>query len=113
MSNDPSNPFFVTNLDTFGSNSGSPVVNMDSYQVEGILVRGTTDYVLSEDGSCVQVNRCPEGGDTNCAGENATKTSMLAEDIRASESAPSVGLDCYPGMMLAALLMALARLRIS
>ena len=81
LSNETEEPFFVTNLDTFGSNSGSPIINMDTYQVEGILVRGTTDYVLSDDGSCVQVNRCPERGGVNCAGENATKISIVAEFI--------------------------------
>jgi V8-like Glu-specific endopeptidase len=81
MSNDANSPTFVTNLDTFGSNSGSPVINTNIYQVEGILVSGSTDYVLSGDGSCVRVNRCPEGGSITCAGETAVKMTMLAERI--------------------------------
>ncbi len=81
LSNEAGNPFFITNLDAFGSNSGSPVINTATYQVEGILVRGTADYVLSNDGSCVQVNRCPEGGGVNCAGENATKMAIVSEII--------------------------------
>ena len=113
LSNDTSSPFFVANLDTFGSNSGSPVINTSTYQVEGILVRGTTDYILSDDGSCVQVNRCPEGGDINCAGENATKMAMLAKDIPESVSSEPEGLNCYPGLLLVLVLIALARLKIS
>ena len=35
MSNNANDPFFVANLDTFGSNSGSPVINANTYQVEG------------------------------------------------------------------------------
>ncbi|MCZ8190224.1 MAG: serine protease [Microcystis sp. LE19-338.1B] len=31
--------FFVANLDTYGGNSGSPVFNSQTHQVEGILVR--------------------------------------------------------------------------
>jgi hypothetical protein len=31
ISNITSDPFFVANLDTFGSNSGSPVINTDTY----------------------------------------------------------------------------------
>lgn len=36
--------YFRTNLDTFGGNSGSPVFNATTKLVEGILVRGDTDY---------------------------------------------------------------------
>jgi V8-like Glu-specific endopeptidase len=111
MSNDESNPYFVANLDTFGSNSGSPVINMASYQVEGILVRGTTDYVLSDDGSCVQVNRCPEGGDANCSGENATKMGMLADRISGSMASEQEELNCFPGLALAIVIVILARLK--
>lgn len=35
---------FVTNLDTFAGNSGSPVLNAKTHEVEGILVRGAADY---------------------------------------------------------------------
>jgi hypothetical protein len=113
MSNEAGSPFFVANLDTFGSNSGSPVINTDTYQVEGILVRGTTDYILSGDGSCVQVNRCPESGDLNCAGENATKMGMLAEHIAESMAGKPEGLNCTPGLLLVFVLLALARYKIN
>lgn len=113
LRNDASSPFFIANLDTFGSNSGSPVINTNTYQVEGILVRGTTDYILSDDRSCVQVNRCPEGGDLNCAGENATKMATLAEAIPESVSSEPGGLNCYSGLLLVLVLIALARLKIA
>jgi len=109
ISNDASNPFFVTNLDTFGSNSGSPVINTSNYEVEGVLVRGVNDYVLSDDGSCVQVNRCPEGGSTNCAGENATKMAVISENIPEG----TAGVNCFSGLSLAFALVVLARLKIS
>jgi len=37
--------YFVTNLDTFSGNSGSPVFNMGTMKIEGVLVRGGVDYV--------------------------------------------------------------------
>jgi hypothetical protein len=43
--NNQPNAFFVANLDTYGGNSGSPVFNSDTHEVEGILVRGEADFV--------------------------------------------------------------------
>jgi V8-like Glu-specific endopeptidase len=37
--------YFVANLDTYGGNSGSAVFNSETGVVEGILVRGETDFV--------------------------------------------------------------------
>lgn len=111
MSNNGNDPFFVANLDTFGSNSGSPVINTNTYQVEGILVRGMTDYVLSSEGSCVQVNHCPEDGGPNCAGENATKMARLAASIPHSTDKGSSGLNCYPNLLLILILAIWARLK--
>lgn len=110
MSNQANDPFFVTNLDTFGSNSGSPVINISSYQVEGVLVRGEIDYVLSVDGSCVQVNRCPESG-ANCTGENATKMARLAERIPNSDITISDKFNCLSGLLGILILAMLARLK--
>ena len=99
LSNQTGDAYFVANLDTFGSNSGSPVINVNNYQVEGILVRGMPDYILSDDGSCIRVNRCPESGGANCAGENVTKMSRVAEFI--PERKTSSGFICFPTLFLA------------
>lgn len=59
---------FSTNLDTFGGNSGSPVFNAVTGVVEGILVRGKTDYIMEEKGdgtSCKRSNICDSDG-KNC-----------------------------------------------
>lgn len=59
-------PYFLTNLDTFGGNSGSPVFDLNSNEVIGILVRGSKDYVQVQkpDGTiCTKVFRCNEEGD--------------------------------------------------
>lgn len=37
--------YFIANLDTYGGNSGSAVFNTTSGVIEGILVRGETDYI--------------------------------------------------------------------
>ncbi|EQC46570.1 serine protease [Bacteriovorax sp. Seq25_V] len=41
---------FTANLDAFGGNSGSPVINESTGLVEGILVRGGEDFTDTEDG---------------------------------------------------------------
>ena len=64
--------FFVANLDTYGGNSGSPVFNANTHTVEGILVRGETDFVPN--GSCMVSLVCPTNG---CRGEDCTKTTRF------------------------------------
>ena len=44
--------FLVASLDTYGGNSGSAVFNAKSGLVEGILVRGDTDYVFDSEQGC-------------------------------------------------------------
>lgn len=61
--------FFVANLDTYGGNSGSAVFNMDSGEVEGILVRGENDYVYDSDLGCQVSNEC---SNDSCRGEDVT-----------------------------------------
>lgn len=62
--------YFVANLDTYGGNSGSPVFNASNHNVEGILVRGETDFVLN--GSCRVTNVIPANGGN---GEDCTRVS--------------------------------------
>jgi len=61
--------FFVANLDTYGGNSGSAVFNVESGEVEGILVRGDTDYVYNSTLGCQASNVC---ADESCRGEDVT-----------------------------------------
>ncbi len=70
-SNSPSQ-YFVANLDTFGGNSGSAVLDAETGMVEGILVRGETDYISM--GSCDIVNTCSDSG---CSGEDVTRMTAL------------------------------------
>ncbi|MBL6990490.1 MAG: trypsin-like peptidase domain-containing protein [Bacteriovoracaceae bacterium] len=64
--------YLVANLDTYGGNSGSAVFNRDTLNIEGILVRGETDYVTS--GQCRVSNRCQ---DDACRGEDVTLISEV------------------------------------
>ncbi|MDA1013172.1 MAG: serine protease [Planctomycetota bacterium] len=73
--NDPG-AFFSANLDTYGGNSGSPVFNSETNLVEGILVRGDTDFV-TENG-CRVSNVCPING---CGGEDVTRTSEFVKHV--------------------------------
>jgi V8-like Glu-specific endopeptidase len=61
--------FFVANLDTYGGNSGSAVFNVQTEEVEGILVRGETDYVYNSALGCQLSNVCANDG---CRGEDVT-----------------------------------------
>lgn len=61
--------FFEANLDTYVGNSGSAVVSVDlqgrPLHLEGILVRGNTDWVWT--GSCYASNVCPDT--SGCGGQ--------------------------------------------
>lgn len=71
--NNQPDAFFVANLDTYGGNSGSPVFNSDTHEVEGILVRGDKDFV--QQGNCQVSLICP---DTGCRGEDCTRANEFA-----------------------------------
>ncbi len=73
--------YFTANLDTYGGNSGSPVFNRDTGLIEGILVRGETDFVY--EGSCRVSYRV---GDEEGRGEDVTKVSELAGYIPGLET---------------------------
>lgn len=68
--------FFIANLDTFGGNSGSPVFNSTTHEVEGVLVRGEVDFVAQ--GTCNVSLVCPTSG---CSGEDCTRTTEFAKHV--------------------------------
>lgn len=73
MRNNTSPIYFVTNADTYGGNSGSAVVDSRTGIVEGILVRGDTDYARSETGCLESVRRSQDGG----RGEDVTRITII------------------------------------
>ena len=69
--------YVVCNLDTYGGNSGSPVINdVGPNEVEGILVRGDTDFI--QVGDCQRSNVCPN---TGCSGEDVTRSTEFADNL--------------------------------
>jgi hypothetical protein len=69
--------FFVANLDTYGGNSGSPVFNSTTHDVEDVLVRGENDFV--QQGGCRVSLVCPN---TGCQGEDCTRTTEFASFLQ-------------------------------
>lgn len=53
--------YFVTNLNTFKGNSGSPVFNMETLKIEGVLARGGVDFVYEAGGVTVNDSPTPYG----------------------------------------------------
>ncbi|MBS1984430.1 MAG: trypsin-like peptidase domain-containing protein [Bdellovibrionales bacterium] len=67
--------YFVANLDTYGGNSGSAVFNGKTLEVEGILVRGDTDFVFDSQRGCWVSNVC--ASNDGCRGEDSTDITFL------------------------------------
>ncbi|MDH5580870.1 MAG: serine protease [Bdellovibrionales bacterium] len=77
LRNDHQN-FFSANLDTFQRNSGSPVFNEETGLVEGILVRGDTDYKFDYKSKCQRVNTIKKDCKTmHCRLEDITRITLL------------------------------------
>lgn len=67
---DRNHPFhFVTALDSFAGNSGSPVFNADTLLIEGIMTMGELDFIQDETQGCYRTYKCTE---TACRGEDVT-----------------------------------------
>ena len=73
-------PFFVANLDTFAGNSGSAVFNEDTEEVEGILVRGDTDFQFVN--GCSESKVCEQD---SCRGEDVTRSPVFAEYLEVDD----------------------------
>ena len=71
-----SGKFFSANLDTYGGNSGSAVFNANTGLIEGILVRGATDYVYDRSQGCQVSN---ELGQDEGKGEDVTFITNIPE----------------------------------
>jgi V8-like Glu-specific endopeptidase len=86
---------FATNLDTFQGNSGSVVIDLNSGLVEGILVRGKTDYIPStiqvsgKTYSCNRVNYCSADGKT-CKSNDPTDQLKGEEVTRITQVLPYI-----------------------
>ena len=79
---------FRASLDSFAGNSGSPVIDLESHKVIGILVKGSKDYIA--DHSCYRPNTCI---DLSCSGEAVTMTHFFAPFIAEGYEAPGSSKD--------------------
>ena len=66
--------YFNANLDTFGGNSGSAVFDANTGTVEGILVRGETDYIYDNAQGCRVPKQCTN---SECRGEDVTRITNI------------------------------------
>lgn len=80
-SNNPQ--FYETTLDSFGGNSGSPILNRQN-EVVGILVRGPEDYLWDEARQCRKTQRCPLNG-RNCHSEVSILRPQVNTTLELSE----------------------------
>jgi len=75
--------FFEINADALEGNSGSPVYNLDTYEVEGLLVSGpSTSFETYPDEGCDRSRVCPD--ETGCpefAWERVTRITVLSQMI--------------------------------
>lgn len=65
---------FSLNLDSFGNNSGSPVIHLETGEVEGMLVAGESDWEMDLARGCKIEKRCEEN---SCRGESIVKASVI------------------------------------
>jgi V8-like Glu-specific endopeptidase len=70
--------FFVASLDTFGGNSGSAVFNTNTRKVEGLIVRGETDFKYDKSNKCRRSFACE---DFNCRGEDVVRIAEVLKHL--------------------------------
>jgi V8-like Glu-specific endopeptidase len=70
---------FITDLDTFQGNSGSPVFNEITHVVEGILTKGDTDFFYDDKNRCQRLFKCSE---KECSGETVVRITELLPYIQ-------------------------------
>lgn len=85
-----SRDYFVSNVDTFGGNSGSGVYSATTQELTGILVRGNNDWV--DNGACNESAGCPDTGCVPPAGDG------LEEAVRSNFLAPWTPPRCDDGL---------------
>ena len=71
--------FFMVDSDTYKGNSGSPVFNARTHQVEGYLVEGSEDFNELKDIVCSKVITCGHRGCSGSRGEKVLRTSYFKQ----------------------------------
>lgn len=73
--------FFKATLDSFFGNSGSPVFNSKTFEVEGILVRGEEDFVQDQSLQCYRNQIYNHDTEDGLRGEVVTKISEILPSL--------------------------------
>ncbi|MFA6235709.1 MAG: serine protease [Bacteriovorax sp.] len=75
--------FFKAALDSFEGNSGSPVFNSSTLEVEGILVRGEEDFLLDQSLQCYrdQIYNPGEDESSGSRGEGVSRISDILPSL--------------------------------
>lgn len=91
--------YFTADLDAFAGNSGSPVFNAATGLIEGVLVRGYTDYIFKN--GCALSKVCPQDG---CDSEEVSKLAAVPWPARSvsfeAPAAPASGAEPARGPAL-------------
>jgi hypothetical protein len=73
--------FFISNLDVYHGNSGSPIFDQESLEVIGLLSSGSRDFKTNERKGCVETLQCRKklgGGEQfDCEGEMILKINQV------------------------------------
>jgi len=85
--------FFVANLDTYGGNSGSPVIDPLTGLIEGILVRGENDFVTV--GNCSMSNVVSNSGGRGEDVSKSTSFMQFVPELLSSDGARSLDQSRY------------------
>jgi len=84
--------YFHANLDAFGGNSGSAVINATSGEVEGILVRGKRDYKYDSSARCYRPNQLDDN-------QTTAEESTFITDV---DGLTDINKKCFLGMCIQA-----------
>jgi V8-like Glu-specific endopeptidase len=71
--------FFYADLDSFVGNSGSPVFNSRTFEVEGMLVKGQDDFEFDNKTSC---NHLKVYSPSSQSAETVTRISLISKAIK-------------------------------
>lgn len=72
--------YFKANLDTFMGSSGSPVINVKTGLVEGVLTSGGKDFIYDDEKKCLKTNQCSKwifNEKKGCDGESVTRITRI------------------------------------
>ncbi|UCD51863.1 MAG: trypsin-like peptidase domain-containing protein, partial [Phycisphaerales bacterium] len=78
--------YFQANVDAYRGNSGSPVINLDSMVVDGLLVRGIPTFAEDVLAGCDRSSPCP---DTGCLEEGVAQWDDVTRATNFSSAVPS------------------------